>query len=571
MGKKKSSSNSSNSSSTDTSKYPFVSVCTPTFNRRPFWPMAIKCFEEYDYPKDRMEWIIVDDGSDKIEDLVKDIPQVKYYKHDHQMVLGRKRNFMHDKSKGDIIVYQDDDDYYPPTRISHAVERLMSDPKCIAGGSTVLYLYFKHIKQMYRFGPYGPNHATAGTFAFKRKLLSMSRYDDHAALAEEKSFLQNYTIPFVQFDPLHTIMVFSHEHNTFDKRELLQYAPNPTCNPDMGIQVETMVKNKEIYDFFMNDIDAALAAYEPGEQKNKPEVINQLNSIRANRAKQIEEMNEIRKKTLENDDVKHVMAEARGEMDRMAVQVNAIREVNRRLVIKMKEVNKFVTGLIDDDTMKEIERVSKEPPPLNIKVLSANFNVIQDDSRKGIDVQNLNTIMSFITRNKLEMKFQINDDPTEHPFTQENIPLGFTPHPDEQGKWQSVQQGATLQNTVQNVQLGAVGNDEDVVTIMEQTQCNKATAINALNGCGGDVISAIMNIDEYKVDESSVVTKSSNVDSEDIQTVIEQSGCNEEIAKKALSLCDNDVIAAIMKIASGELSASDEPASSENVTMEVSA
>ena len=36
MGKKKSSSSSTNSSSTDTSKYPFVSVCTPTFNRRPF-------------------------------------------------------------------------------------------------------------------------------------------------------------------------------------------------------------------------------------------------------------------------------------------------------------------------------------------------------------------------------------------------------------------------------------------------------------------------------------------------------------------------------------------------------
>jgi NACalpha-BTF3-like transcription factor len=219
--------------------------------------------------------------------------------------------------------------------------------------------------------------------------------------------------------------------------------------------------------------------------------------------------------------------------------------------------------------MKEIERVSKEPPPLNIKVLSASLNVIQDDSRKGIDVQNLNTIMSFITRNKLEMKFQINDDPTEHPFAQENIPLGFTPHPDEQGKWQSIQQGATAQNTVQNVLLD--GNREDITTIMEQTECNMPTAVNALSKCGGDIIAAIMNIDQYKVDENSAFVSNSNVESEDVQTVIEQSGCNEEIAKKALSLCDNDVIAAIMKIASGELSASDEPDSSENVTMEVSA
>ena len=31
-------------------KYPFVSICTPTFNRRPFIPIIIKCFENQNYP-----------------------------------------------------------------------------------------------------------------------------------------------------------------------------------------------------------------------------------------------------------------------------------------------------------------------------------------------------------------------------------------------------------------------------------------------------------------------------------------------------------------------------------------
>ena len=30
--------------------------------------------------------------------------------------LGRKRNLIHEKCKGDIIVYMDDDDFYPPDR-----------------------------------------------------------------------------------------------------------------------------------------------------------------------------------------------------------------------------------------------------------------------------------------------------------------------------------------------------------------------------------------------------------------------------------------------------------------------
>ena len=30
---------------------------------------------------------------------------------------------MHEKTKGEIIVYMDDDDYYPPDRVNHAVNR----------------------------------------------------------------------------------------------------------------------------------------------------------------------------------------------------------------------------------------------------------------------------------------------------------------------------------------------------------------------------------------------------------------------------------------------------------------
>ena len=156
---------------------PFVSVCTPTFNRRPFILSMIKCFQHQDYPQDKMEWIIIDDGTDKIEDLIIDISQVKYFKYDEKMTLGKKRNLMHEKSSGEIIVYMDDDDYYPPQRVSHAVQMLLSHPKALCAGSSEIYIYFKHIQKMYQFGPYGPNHATAGTFAFKRELLDNHSYE----------------------------------------------------------------------------------------------------------------------------------------------------------------------------------------------------------------------------------------------------------------------------------------------------------------------------------------------------------------------------------------------------------
>ena len=57
----------------------FVSDCIPTFNRRPFIKSMIACFDHQLYPRDKMEWIIIDDGTDPIEDLVANHPNVKIF------------------------------------------------------------------------------------------------------------------------------------------------------------------------------------------------------------------------------------------------------------------------------------------------------------------------------------------------------------------------------------------------------------------------------------------------------------------------------------------------------------
>ena len=147
MGRKNKNSNQ-NKSTTKQSKLPRVSVCTPTFNRRPFIPSLIKCFKHQDYPMHLIEWIIIDDGTDKVEDLFKDIPNVKYFKYDEKMSLGKKRNIMHEKSTGEFIVYMDDDDYYPPERVSHAVDSLLKSPSALCAGSSEIYIYFHEIKDI---------------------------------------------------------------------------------------------------------------------------------------------------------------------------------------------------------------------------------------------------------------------------------------------------------------------------------------------------------------------------------------------------------------------------------------
>jgi glycosyltransferase involved in cell wall biosynthesis len=253
----------------------------------------IKCFENQTYPKDRIEWIIIDDGTDKIEDLVSHIPNVKYFKYDKKLTLGKKRNISHEKSSGDIIVYMDDDDYYPSDRITHAVEMLQKNPTALCAGSSEMYIYFKHISKMYKFGPYGPNHATAATFAFRKELLKQTQFDESACLAEEKHFLKNYTVPFVQLDSKKSILVFSHNHNSFDKKQLLnQGVNNPYINETKLIPGD-FIREKDLLMFFMTDIDNLLNKYEPGRPENKPDVLKQLEEIKIQRENMMREQNKI--------------------------------------------------------------------------------------------------------------------------------------------------------------------------------------------------------------------------------------------------------------------------------------
>jgi hypothetical protein len=94
-------------------------------------------------------------------------------------------------------------------------------------------------------------------------------------LAEEKEFLKGYTVPLVQLEPRKTILVFSHAHNSFDKRKLLDN-PDPRFVKRSDRTVEDFVKDDDVRRFFTEDIDARLEAYAPGLPSLKPDVTEQM-------------------------------------------------------------------------------------------------------------------------------------------------------------------------------------------------------------------------------------------------------------------------------------------------------
>lgn len=208
---------------------PTISICTVTYNRKQHLPLLQRCIANQTYPHNLIEWVIIDDSDDNSPDFKPGTNldfKVHLIKLETKEPLGKKRNLSHSHCTGQIIVYMDDDDYYPPDRVSHAVNALEGSHKLIAG-STLLPILFLPEQELWIAGPYGENHATANTFAFRRELLEQTQYEDNATMAEEKHFLKDYSIPMVQLNPQKTIICIGHNRNTFEKRKLIADGQNP--------------------------------------------------------------------------------------------------------------------------------------------------------------------------------------------------------------------------------------------------------------------------------------------------------------------------------------------------------
>jgi glycosyltransferase involved in cell wall biosynthesis len=238
-----------------------VSVITPTYNRRTFIPILIEIYNAQTFPKEKMEWIIIDDGRISVEDLfqeaAKTIPNIRYIRKEEKMRLGAKRNELNKEARGQIIVAMDDDDYYPPDRVQSVINAFNKNPTIELAGSSEMNLFYLDNKKTYTIGPYGPNHATNGTMAWRKSYSDKHKYNEYVTHAEEATYLDNFANPMIQLPPLSTILVICHTDNTVDKttfrdgNESQLKAPNSIFK-ECKYKLDYLVKNKKIRDFYLN-------------------------------------------------------------------------------------------------------------------------------------------------------------------------------------------------------------------------------------------------------------------------------------------------------------------------------
>lgn len=169
---------------------PLVTCVTPTANRRAHIPTAIKCFLNQDY--DNLEMIILDNGTDRVADLIPNDPHILYVPIDQQFVsLGEKRNFINAMAKGEYIVNWDDDDWSAPTRVSRQVLPLIADSNLQVSGSSQLYYFTfnlqpQNTKAFIYKSPEKPNWL--GAIAYPKAVWNSFRYDENPQTGEDTRF-----------------------------------------------------------------------------------------------------------------------------------------------------------------------------------------------------------------------------------------------------------------------------------------------------------------------------------------------------------------------------------------------
>ena len=107
------------------SELPSVSIITPTKNRGFIFKLAIYNFYNFIYPPNKLEWVILDNGNERVESLLPNDKRIKYIKLDveKRLPMGEKRNVCVQNASHNLILHMDDDDYYPP-------ESLIARVKC---------------------------------------------------------------------------------------------------------------------------------------------------------------------------------------------------------------------------------------------------------------------------------------------------------------------------------------------------------------------------------------------------------------------------------------------------------
>ena len=159
-------------------KLPNVSILTITKNRKHLFELPIYCFNNFIYPKEKLEWVIIDDSDDgtNLKDILPNDKRIRYVKinTNKKIKLDMKRNISVKYASHDYLAIMDDDDYYFPISIISRISVLLNYPKINCVGCSVSNIYNVNQDKIHLVG--SNNLLGEGSLAFTKKFWKKKKF-----------------------------------------------------------------------------------------------------------------------------------------------------------------------------------------------------------------------------------------------------------------------------------------------------------------------------------------------------------------------------------------------------------
>jgi hypothetical protein len=211
---------------------PPISIVTLLYNRRKFFELACHNMLMTDYPKDKIEWIIVEDSDDPQEDASDRVVavaaaaapmRVEYLPLKRKTPVAEKRNLGTAKATADIVLMMDDDDHYPGTSFRRRVAWLTRHPwkpRAVAATTIACYDLVKGISAV-NTPPMGlplGQRVSEATLTFYKSWWEERKFPSPVQVGEGEEFLTGRAHEVLEIPPQQIIVAFSHGANTSSRR-----------------------------------------------------------------------------------------------------------------------------------------------------------------------------------------------------------------------------------------------------------------------------------------------------------------------------------------------------------------
>jgi len=212
--------------------YPHISIVTLIYNRKKFFDLACHSLMISDYPKDKIEWILVDDSDDPMEqnsDTIMGVAnstsafKIVYVPLTGKRPISDKRNIGVNKATSNIILFMDDDDHYPETSIRRRVGWLTKhpwNPNAVACTTIACYDLVKGISAV-NVPPMDlplEQRISEATLTFYKSWWVAKPFPRGIHVGEGEGFLTGRTHEVLEMPPQQIIVAFSHGKNVSSRR-----------------------------------------------------------------------------------------------------------------------------------------------------------------------------------------------------------------------------------------------------------------------------------------------------------------------------------------------------------------